>query len=152
MQMKTKGYEVEKGKKEEERGGGIDLRWLLWRLPVVLAGDGDAGGEMTKKNRWQSFSLLSSVFLLFFSVFLLPSPPFFFFWSSALCFFFFGLQSLSSLPSCSFFFFFLSLCFLALSLSLSLPLFSSILLSLSFFFVLFGPPSLFCASSLPLFL
>jgi len=152
MQMKTKGYEAKKGKKEEERGGGIDLRWLLWRLPVVLAGDGDAGGEMMKKNRWQSFSLLSSVFLLFFSVFLLPSPPFFFFWSSALCFFFFGLQSLSSLPSCSFFFFFsFSLCFLALSLSLFLCFLLFFCLSL-FFFVLFGPPSLFCASSLPLFL
>jgi len=26
--------------KEEERGGGTDLRWLLWRLIIVPAGDG----------------------------------------------------------------------------------------------------------------
>jgi len=67
-----------KEKKEEERAGGTDLWWLLWRLTVVLAGDGDAGGEMAVAPS-SGLSLFSPLFSFYSSLFfLLPSPPFFF--------------------------------------------------------------------------
>jgi len=67
-----------KEKKEEERAGGTDLWWLLWRLTVVLAGDGDAGGEMAVAPG-SGLSLFSPLFSFYSSLFfLLPSPPFFF--------------------------------------------------------------------------
>jgi len=65
----------------EARGGGTDLWWPLWRLMVVLAGGGDAGGEMAVAlgGGLSLFSpLLLYIFFLFFLCFsfglqLLPS-------------------------------------------------------------------------------
>jgi hypothetical protein len=82
MQMKTEGYGAAKGKKEEERGGGTDLRWLLWRLLVVLASGGemavDLGGVPSLFSPLFSFS--SSLFFFFtaFFPFLLVFSSFFF--------------------------------------------------------------------------
>ena len=65
MQMKAKGDGAEKGKKEEERGVGTDLQWLLWRLTVVLA---DGGGSKRRCCRWR-WAVSPPVFPCFLSVF-----------------------------------------------------------------------------------
>ena len=71
-----------KEKKEEERGGGIDLRWPLWRLMVVLAGGGDTGGEMAVAPG-SGLSLFSPLLLCIFFLFFLCFSLLFFFRSSA---------------------------------------------------------------------
>ena len=101
MQMKAKGHGAEKGKKEEERGGGTDLRWLMWRFTVVLVG---GGGSKRRCCRWRSTvssPFVFPCFLFVFSFFSFSCSSFLSSSSGLIFFLSFGLFTLSSTLLCS---------------------------------------------------